>query len=348
MMGSELLYVDRETGKRLDEGSLPRSETGLITFLSLVEKCTYGVDSQKSWDSIYLQRHGKQPVDVSHDAGEKTPPPLMSVKLRSLPYFRHLIDLSSVLRRGIPALEVGCGTAGTSLELASEFGFIPYGVDISEIAISEASRKFVQYGLDPATLSIADVTNLPFENDTFPLIFGKTVFEHFDHPRQASREIFRVTAPGGYVVMDVPNSRKAYWTLASERARSHTHTTNTFSIEEFRLFFEDAGFSINQTWGSWVFYTTPYILLSELRRFRQKQTVKGANKEGNQSPEPQKKITALKPSLRMLMAPILLADSLFKAGARKVNELFDKLGWTTTQNGVLIGIVAQKPVSGSL
>ncbi|MEA2062199.1 MAG: class I SAM-dependent methyltransferase [Gemmatimonadota bacterium] len=340
-MDKELLYTDRSTGKRFERERLPLTKEGLVTFLA-DSAVTYGEKSRSGWDSIYRQRHGKGALGQGQAAGKSHPPPVMEDRLRPLPYFSHLLRLASALEPGSPALEVGCGTAGTSLALAGESGTVPYGVDISRHAAIEASRRFAWHGFDPVTLSLSDATSLPFDDNTFPLVFGKTVFEHFDCPRRAAQEIFRVTAPGGHVVMDVPNSRNSYWTCAALRSLAQTHTTNLYSIEDLRAFFEDQGFEIAETWGSWIIYTTPYILLNEVFRFDKH----GGRGGEDAAQEPAGSAQALKsggPASRILISPLVLADRLFKETLRKFNELCDRQGWTSENNGILIGVVARKP-----
>jgi len=341
-MPAELLYIDRTTGNRLKRSELPRSDTGLITFLT-GDHLSSSSRSVQGWDKIYLQKTSGGSGDDSRK-GTYGPPSPLPEKMRNLPYFRHLLKYAGELIKDAPVLEVGCGTAGTSLALAGEFNVVPYGVDISEKAVLEACRKFAFHGLDPLTLSVTDVISLPFADNVFPLIFGKTVFEHFEFPREAAREIFRVTAPGGCVVMDVPNTRKARWTLASERAMGHIHTTNTYTIEEFSSMLEEAGFEILEKWGSWLFYTTPYILLSGLFPGRSKKIKNGVSSRAASGQNRRGNPKGFKPGInRALTLPVLFADRLFKDCQRALNDYFDRRGWTTPYNGVLLGVVARKP-----
>ena len=50
----------------------------------------------------------------------------------------------------------------------------------------------------------ADLTNLPFEDNSFDIFLTLDVFEHIFDPVQALREIHRVLRPGGYYFMTVP------------------------------------------------------------------------------------------------------------------------------------------------
>jgi SAM-dependent methyltransferase len=190
-------------------------------------------------------------------------------------------------------------------------------------------------GLDADHLSVAVVEELPFDDDSFDLVFGKTVFEHFEDPDASAREIARVTRAGGHLVLDVPNARNAYWTLASERARGHTHLTNVYRIEELCGFFERQGFHIDETWGDGLLYTTPYIIMSSLRRglfhrFRAQEATSVDHAAGAS-------LQTVSRRLQSLMGP---ADRVFKAGIRLLNTLAARFGLVNSRTGVIIGIVA--------
>lgn len=44
---------------------------------------------------------------------------------------------------------------------------------------------------------IADASQIPYDDDTFDLVFADNVFEHLDSPDTVLAEIYRVLKPGG-------------------------------------------------------------------------------------------------------------------------------------------------------
>jgi predicted SAM-dependent methyltransferase len=50
----------------------------------------------------------------------------------------------------------------------------------------------------------ADVCDLPFEKNTFDLIFCNHVLEHIKDDKKAMQELFRVMAPGGMGIFQIP------------------------------------------------------------------------------------------------------------------------------------------------
>lgn len=50
----------------------------------------------------------------------------------------------------------------------------------------------------------ADICNLPFEDDTYDIVFCNHVLEHIEDDSKAMRELFRVLKPGGIGIFQIP------------------------------------------------------------------------------------------------------------------------------------------------
>ncbi|SFH89811.1 class I SAM-dependent methyltransferase [Halpernia frigidisoli] len=50
----------------------------------------------------------------------------------------------------------------------------------------------------------ADILDLPFENESFDVVFCNHVLEHIEDDRKAMSELFRVLKPGGWGIIQVP------------------------------------------------------------------------------------------------------------------------------------------------
>jgi SAM-dependent methyltransferase len=116
-----------------------------------------------------------------------------------------------VVRRMTPAgiltLEVGAATARDSAALAEE-GAVAVALDYSPEALLRASEA----GGD-VLLVCGDALNLPFREDAFDLVFHQGVLEHFRDPDPLTRECARVLAPGGMLLVDVPQTFHPYTLL---------------------------------------------------------------------------------------------------------------------------------------
>src|SRR6187399_1887030 len=85
-----------------------------------------------------------------------------------LHHLLRLVDFDGY--RGRRVLEVGCG-AGVDLARFARGGALVTGVDLAESAIALARANFEQQGLK-ADLRVADGEALPFEDNTFDLVYA--------------------------------------------------------------------------------------------------------------------------------------------------------------------------------
>lgn len=112
-----------------------------------------------------------------------------------------LLDIASSCDRG-RALDIGCGTGINASKLDS-LGFKVSGVDLSETAI----KKFKEQGYDGLVYDVS--SDIPFDDNTFELVFVSEVIEHLDDVSSFLIEIKRVLKPQGCLVLSTPNS--VFW-----------------------------------------------------------------------------------------------------------------------------------------
>ena len=104
-------------------------------------------------------------------------------------------------KRGGRVLDVGCGV-GQVVARLTEGGFEAYGVDVSEPSIARA-KKFCP------RCEVYDGKMLPYEDGYFEAAGALNVLEHVEEPEAFLKEIVRVVAPGGKVVVSSPNFLRA-------------------------------------------------------------------------------------------------------------------------------------------
>lgn len=100
------------------------------------------------------------------------------------------------------------------LYLQSETDFFVKPLKMLHFAPEQAFyRRFrQQQNLDYTTTDLsspladvkADICQLPFEDNTFDVIFCNHVLEHIPDDTQAMRELYRVLKPGGWAVLQIP------------------------------------------------------------------------------------------------------------------------------------------------
>jgi SAM-dependent methyltransferase len=111
-------------------------------------------------------------------------------------------------------LDVGCGTGGFSVALASSPALCPMqvvGIDVSRLAVEAAQVRATGYDLPSTLVSFLGCSpgeRLPFKDDYFDLTVCSSVIEFVTSKRaraQLIMELGRVTRPRGYVFISTPN-----------------------------------------------------------------------------------------------------------------------------------------------
>jgi ubiquinone/menaquinone biosynthesis C-methylase UbiE len=114
---------------------------------------------------------------------------------------QRVIDLAG-LQGGERVLDAGCGTGLTTLRIAEQYpDCVVHGIDLSPKMIEAAQKDATESGL-AVDLRIGSITNLPYPEASFDVVFTNIMYHHLDltEKRQAVAEITRVLEPGGCYV----------------------------------------------------------------------------------------------------------------------------------------------------
>lgn len=117
------------------------------------------------------------------------------------------------LRPGISVLDAGAGRGLT----------YPYDYKdtVSRVAGVDTDPAVAQ-NTNLTDAEIADLASLPYADGEFDLIFSKYGFEHLERPREVMRELRRVLAPGGHLLIHTPN-RWHYVTILARLTPTNFH-----------------------------------------------------------------------------------------------------------------------------
>ena len=123
-----------------------------------------------------------------------------------------LVD-SLGLTDGSRVLEVGCGTGRFAVALASR-GFHVDAIDASPGMVRATEERARQEGLD-AVLRCrqADVQRLDFDKEKYQLVIALGVVPWVPDPSGAVREMARVLAPGGHLLLSADNRQRLTYLL---------------------------------------------------------------------------------------------------------------------------------------
>ena len=107
------------------------------------------------------------------------------------------------LRAGMDLLDVGCGPASITADLAERVapGRV-VALDAAAGALEAARKTLRERGLsEQVELTSGDVMALPFEDASFDVVHAHQVLQHLADPVGALAEMRRVTRPGGIVAV---------------------------------------------------------------------------------------------------------------------------------------------------
>jgi len=175
----------------------------------MVRNCANFANEKDNWDKSYA--NGDNFVFYPHEEVIR----FVSKYIRKRIGFNEFIDvkqssLSSSFSDGELStkkiLDLGCGI-GRHVKFCWEMGLDPYGVDLSEIAVTEA-RKWLsstQFPNPEFRIVQSDARNLPWKNNTFSYAVSHGVLDSmpFEISRAACIELARIMEPGGLFYCDL-------------------------------------------------------------------------------------------------------------------------------------------------
>lgn len=129
-------------------------------------------------------------------------------------------------QRGEQVLDVGCGS-GIFTEVFIDAGASLTGIDISVPMIRDAHQRLMG---KPFQSAAANMYQLPFADSSFDKTVSITALEFVPDAQRAVDEMFRVTRPGGWVVLSTLNSLSSW---AERRTKAATEDAQSVFREAY-------------------------------------------------------------------------------------------------------------------
>ncbi|NOT35161.1 MAG: class I SAM-dependent methyltransferase [Candidatus Eisenbacteria bacterium] len=155
--------------------------------------------------------------------------------------------------RGAAVLEVGAGSGRDLIGLARA-GAIGVVLDYSPASLGIVQRLAREQNV-PVHLVRADALAMPFREGAFRVVFHQGLLEHFRDPQPLLRENARVTARGGRVVVDVPQTFHLYTLLKQSLIainRWFAGWETQFTAAQLERVCAAAGLRPRRTYGDWM------------------------------------------------------------------------------------------------
>jgi ubiquinone/menaquinone biosynthesis C-methylase UbiE len=163
---------------------------------------------------------------------------------------RFLSALGEAAQKSV--LDVACDPGILSAAIAKSARDV-VAFDLTPRMLKKAAQRCAEAGLDNVTFREGNAAELPFADAAFDAVVTRLSVHHFDRPKRAIEEVFRVLRPGGsFVIADVISSElpaEAELQNAIEILRDPSHV-RMLPGSELSALVNEAGFAIESlaTW----------------------------------------------------------------------------------------------------
>lgn len=164
-------------------------------------------------------------------------------------------------------IDVGCGIGGSTLHLAQKFGSQATGITLSPVQASRGKERAAAAGLsDQVDFEVANALEMPFEDNTFDLVWSLESGEHMPDKEKFLAECYRVLKPGGKMIFATWCHRETN-SLAGDLTPSEVaHLKEIYrvyclpyviSLSEYRAIVTECGFQ-NMISDDWSIAVEPF------------------------------------------------------------------------------------------
>lgn len=152
------------------------------------------------------------------------------------------LAVAQMIGPGDEVLECACGTGAISAAIAPACARL-VATDYSDGMLAQARKKLAKRS--NVTVEQADITALPYADDSFDVAVAGNVIHLLPDPEQALRELARVVRPGGTIILPTyiePLKRKRGM-IPALLARLGVGFERRFTQASYRAFVEGMGYA---------------------------------------------------------------------------------------------------------
>jgi ubiquinone/menaquinone biosynthesis C-methylase UbiE len=188
-------------------------------------------------------------------------------------------------------MEIGCGTGGSLKKISKITKNKVFGVDISPASIKDIADMNIE-----AKLFDMDKESLPYESNTFDVVFSSHTIEHIIDTHKFMEESRRVLKDGGRLIICCPNiNTPISWFMQifldltpKAGCRPYSSHYRDFSLKILSKAFKMHGFEIVTRKSIGIFPFNNFItngILYMFPRFGESIIIEGVKKERQTIPE---------------------------------------------------------------
>lgn len=180
---------------------------------------------QQFWDDVSAKRLADKQTVQERGWRRKFAPLMVDHGWRTM---INVIDRVIPKDRPLTTLEVGCAPGQKLLDLCAVTGYEPFGLEYASSGVEETRRTFERRGYDPDHVVHGDLFDESVPDRIgrrFDVVMSFGLIEHFEDPGLAIKRHIELLAPGGYLVIGIPNlvglNLLSMWLLRREFIAQH-------------------------------------------------------------------------------------------------------------------------------
>lgn len=151
--------------------------------------------------------------------------------------------VAELVPEGAAVLDCAAGTGEFSLAAAKRAASV-LATDLSQKMLERAAAKAKRAGVDNIAFAVEDITALTAEDKSFDVVIAANVLHLLTEPEHAVRELWRVTRPGGKLILPTYLQGRT-GAAAGELIKIYQgvgfHYEHAFTPETYRGFLEGLG-----------------------------------------------------------------------------------------------------------
>ena len=119
-------------------------------------------------------------------------------------------------KHGLKFLELGSAPGTNLVRMKEEFHYEPYGIEYTKNGVKQNRDLFIRNGIDPNNVIhddfLSDAVAAKYTN-TFDIVYSGGLIEHFTNVGEVIDRHVDLVAPGGLLVVGIPNLRGMNYAL---------------------------------------------------------------------------------------------------------------------------------------
>lgn len=149
-------------------------------------------------------------------------------------------EIEKLVKPEDTVLECACGTGLLTVPMARKSRHVT-ATDLSEGMMKKAQKKLA--GSSNVSFETANITNLPYENNSFDVVVAANVIHLLDNPDKALEEMKRVCRPGGRIIIPtyITDQKADVKLTVGLLKKIGANIQKEFTYDEYKEFFRSRG-----------------------------------------------------------------------------------------------------------